>query len=41
LARRKPEDVPPKRRKEWIRRYARIDGMIESVTAALEAVDQL
>ena len=40
LTRRKAEDVPSKRRKEWMRRYARIDALRESTVGALRALNQ-
>ena len=38
LPRRKREEVPSKRRTEWVRRYARIDALNESTATALSAL---
>jgi len=41
LARRKPEDVLSKRRKDWIRRYARVDALTESTTTTLDSLSSI
>ena len=37
LPRRRVEDVPSKRRKDWLRRHAHLDALAESIIANLEA----
>jgi uncharacterized protein VirK/YbjX len=41
LPRRKPEDVQPKRRKDWCRRYERIDAITSSTKLALDALKRI
>jgi uncharacterized protein VirK/YbjX len=36
LPRRKLEEVPPKRRKDWLRRHARLDALSEGIAAIFE-----
>ncbi|MBV8060580.1 MAG: DUF535 family protein [Alphaproteobacteria bacterium] len=38
FARRNPQDVPAKRRKEWTLRYARIEAILESTEAVIHAL---
>jgi len=41
LTRRKLAEVQSKRRRDWLRRYARVDALTESVAASLDALERI